>query len=1398
MKRLPRVLLLAFLAGLAACGGGAGGGGGPAPSPTPSPPALAVLSGVAATGQALSAATIRLENAAGETLAQTMATEAGRFTLRIPRDATGPLTLRAAEAGLRAFLPELPSPGGSATVHINPITEAVSRRFSTPPGTLSALSTAGDRLLAEAVGSTAYGLFASDPTFQARSASSRGTPADALLDALTVLSAAEEETLADALGRWAEAGSGPKTGLALPGLLSYGLLQNDLSVAEVPTAFETLGLENRRSDAAVQQAAALLAAEAEPVAITNLAVSGAFFALSGLDEAGTLADLTDARVAPALLGTLTRALEDLTLTAVIDPARDRTLLARTAAAAHRLGRLVAPLPAQALSQDGNRGLLDLALAASSVGGALLTDLLAGPADALPAPLTVDSLEGAQEALQTLLEGTPTVAAQADLDGDGTPFPNDTFPFDPTEQQDSDGDGLGNNTDPDDDNDGIPDTEDERPLTPDAIAPSARFSASTVEALAPALVTFDASASHPGGPLATLESFSWRFGDGSEGLGQLVAHRFDSPGIFPVTLTVKNSAGLSASITQTLTIRAATGTVQISGFVDIASSSNVDSDLNDPDSLVRSNNQLAEAQPIANPTQLGGYLNAPEGGASGPLFVSGDAIDYFRFDAVGGEVIDLNIAEPDELDIDLYLLTLDGQEVDASINLGSREQVIVPEAGAYLLSVEIFDGAGGSNYILQLSTQALGANIASTLWQASDPFVPYELLYQEKPAAKAGYGQRLADLTRGLASQRAGALHRLVLKPQAGARSPLTRRPSESAQDPQRRAARPTRHPGKGAVLRAMKRLQQSGAVTFAEPNLRRRAYVTPNDPAFAVQWHFGNLKLEDAWELTQGSDEVIVAVIDTGVIDHPDLQDRLVGGYDFIAQADNALDGDGIDPDPTDPGDGCGGLFPSSFHGTHVAGTIGASTNNGVGVAGVTWAGRIMPLRVLGCDGGTSFDIVQAVRYAAGLDNVSGTRPPKPAAIINLSLGGPGGSLSEEQTFLEAQAAGSLIIAAAGNEGTSLPSYPAAYDGVISVSATTIDDRLASYSNFGSTIDIAAPGGDNTADLNGDAQPDLVLSTDGDDDGAINPSYEFKAGTSMAAPHVAGVAALMKALLPTLTVETFTQALEAGQLTDDLGEPGRDDRFGYGRLNALKAVRFAQAVASGDTPPAPLVLRASPSTLNFGRVTTEIEVSVTATGDGSEGRITLTSGSPALSVTTLAAEPGSPARFMVRLDRSTLPFGTYATRLDAELGASSRPIVVRFENADPARVLDANAGVVFVLAIDPDTGDSVAQATVLAPVNGRYPFRLTGLTPGRFELVAGTDMDGDFFIGDPGEAFGGYPTLDQLEEISVNGDETGLAFPMVFQFIDAQGASLGTDASARPARQGFRRLRQNNEKQLAP
>jgi serine protease len=175
-----------------------------------------------------------------------------------------------------------------------------------------------------------------------------------------------------------------------------------------------------------------------------------------------------------------------------------------------------------------------------------------------------------------------------------------------------------------------------------------------------------------------------------------------------------------------------------------------------------------------------------------------------------------------------------------------------------------------------------------------------------------------------------------------------------------------------------------------------------------------------------------------------------------------------------DPGDLAFGQR-SSFHGTHVAGTIGAATNNGGGVAGVAWGVTLVPLRVLGLGGGTSYDVLQAVRYAAGLANDSGTSHP--VDVINLSLGGGGFSSTEQSVYTQARNAGVIVVAAAGNDDSSQLFYPASYAGVVSVSAVDLRLLKAPYSSFGAAVDVAAPGGDTSIDRNGDGYGDGVLST---------------------------------------------------------------------------------------------------------------------------------------------------------------------------------------------------------------------------------------------------------------------------------------------------------------------------------
>jgi subtilisin family serine protease len=355
---------------------------------------------------------------------------------------------------------------------------------------------------------------------------------------------------------------------------------------------------------------------------------------------------------------------------------------------------------------------------------------------------------------------------------------------------------------------------------------------------------------------------------------------------------------------------------------------------------------------------------------------------------------------------------------------------------------------------------------------------------------------------------------------------------------------------------------RSGASGVGTPVPR----TTPNDTLYAIQsWHYGLIDLPRAWSITVGSASVLVAVVDDGIRDHPDIAGNLTSdGYDFVNNVDslpvcaggfikNADDGDGYDSIPTIPAsyfDTTGTCFdPADFggHGLHVAGTIGAVGNDVLGVTGVNWAVRIRPIRVLGVAGfGQTYDIAQGVLYAAGLpaDNgVGGTvQPSTGAKIINLSLGGPDDDPTFHNAIISAANAGALIVVSAGNDGTSVPQYPAAYPEVLAVAAVGPDAAPASYSSFGSHVGIRAPGGN--FDL-GDFT-DMVFSimwafdTDG-------PEYVWAEGTSMAAPHVAGVAALVLAHDPALTPAALRSRLTSYAV-------GPATQYGAGLVNAYNSL----------------------------------------------------------------------------------------------------------------------------------------------------------------------------------------------------------------------------------------------------
>ena len=351
---------------------------------------------------------------------------------------------------------------------------------------------------------------------------------------------------------------------------------------------------------------------------------------------------------------------------------------------------------------------------------------------------------------------------------------------------------------------------------------------------------------------------------------------------------------------------------------------------------------------------------------------------------------------------------------------------------------------------------------------------------------------------------------------------------------------------------------QDSSVEYAEPNYIARAFLfTPNDTYFPLQWNFdnpapGSLQMQSAWDITGGSASVVVAVVDTGVAYENYTQTSLFGGTKKYFKAPdlsntNFVAGTDFVNNDSHPNDDEG-------HGTHVAGTIAQSTNNAMGVAGIAYNTSIMPVKVLSSNGsGTYANVASGIRWAADHG----------AKVINMSLGGSAGSSTLLSALQYAYNKGVTIVCAAGNDGQASLSYPAAYDQYcIAVGATRFDQQRAWYSNYGASLDVVAPGGDNNVDQNGDSYADGVLQQTFAPGNYGDFAYYFYQGTSMATPHVSGIAALLIAQGNYTTPAKVREAIQ--NTAKDLGQPGFDTDFGWGLVNAYKALTYN---TTPNTPP---------------------------------------------------------------------------------------------------------------------------------------------------------------------------------------------------------------------------------------
>jgi len=532
-------------------------------------------------------------------------------------------------------------------------------------------------------------------------------------------------------------------------------------------------------------------------------------------------------------------------------------------------------------------------------------------------------------------------------------------------------------------------------------------------------------------------------------------------------------------------------------------------------------------------------------------------------------------------------------------------------------------------------------------------------------------------------------------------------------------------------------LNSDPAIEFAEPDRMLQPARVPNDPYFApYQWDLqppaaviGGTNLPPAWDISVGSAGIVVAVIDTGILPHPDLTGRYLTGYCMISDQLVANDSDCRGPDPADPGDWItqaesngtadGGFFAgcpvtnSSWHGTHVAGTIGADTNNGMGVAGINWVSPLLPVRVLGKCGGYVSDIADAIVWAAGLPVAGVPANLTPAQVMNLSLGGSGPCGSTFQNAINAAlAANAVVVVAAGNSNADASGFsPANCAGVITVAATQAAGARASYSNFGSSVEIAAPGG-------GDGN--YILSTLNDGTTSPDPAgydYAFYQGTSMATPHVAGIASLMLSVNPSLTpaqvlakIQTTARAFPTGTQRDCTTA-----LCGAGIIDAGAAVAAAATAGPAATTTA-LVSSANPVSANV-----TLTLTATVTGAGPTGTVNFTSDGTSIGGCAAVPLGGSGNTKTATCSTSTLSVGVHSLVAsyggDAANSASSSAALSQVVNitggtttlATSANVITAGSSVTLtatVAGVAPtgsvnfkDGGTSIAGCSA-APVTG--------------------------------------------------------------------------------------------------
>jgi serine protease len=583
------------------------------------------------------------------------------------------------------------------------------------------------------------------------------------------------------------------------------------------------------------------------------------------------------------------------------------------------------------------------------------------------------------------------------------------------------------------------------------------------------------------------------------------------------------------------------------------------------------------------------------------------------------------------------------------------------------------------------------------------------------------------------------------------------------------------------VLAAMNKYP--GPFRLVSRDMIHHGMLAPNDPEYSRQWHYGRIGLEEVWDISTGDPDMVIAVVDSGVVTgHPDLRDRLTRNpadntlymADWVNEG-ISLDGDDIDLIAEDPGDNAAQDGTSTYHGTHTSGTIAAETNNGQGVAGVTWSGQILPVRVLGAGlGGAAFDILQGILWAVG-DRDTGrdelvANTLKPAKLVNLSLGGPASeqdAIWQEtvsqiiNNFQDRYPQRPVLICAAGNSQIRAEQVvPANLDDIITVGAIRVDGVRAVYSNFGPKIDVMAPGGQLDLDQNGDGQPDGVWST-------WENTSKFQHGTSMATPHVTGVVALILAAVPNQTHQQI-HAL----LVDTADAAYRcDEGCGAGLIRPLQAILVAGAVPPEPTP----VLSVSAREVFFPTGIQSRFFSVDNIGNQTMDYTVVVEGPDAglftVTPTTGLVAASSSTNLTVSLARAGATTGTATIRITvASEQPQERLVELRFDDDQYAPRIATQVQV--SLYTRQTTGELEVAQQVLATAATGFTYRFDDLLPGQYEVYGVGDDNRDSIFDSLRESFGAYPSEgapaeEKVITLASDQDVAGIDFTVSVRTLEA-------------------------------